>query len=428
LLFDGAGATLRGGYTSSLATQGTLNYNPGGGYSNVIKQLGSGIWSCGNDARVHLTTNGGANWSYLNFWGGTGDGTLCYDLAQLNNTVVAVGSNSGYIKYATSNVASSASWSAASTDAGANVASVAAGNGYFVATRSDRMLMYSPDGQYWSFVATPAGYPTANKAIVRWHPVEKRFYVAVNNELWANAAESGSIVDKVGLDPVNAAYRSIDIKAANPSATTGWYWIRTNGFARKYWVDMDYDGGGWVLVGSHPQNVAIPALSHAQAAQSYDGYGSSTYGIGDPKTYATWVGLNAWTAITSANSAGKNLVYYVAGTATSLGNTAAHSLRSRLKWAGWTSNFAFSGANSLVNELGATDPGLWSYHIAGGYGFSTYDNNLTAGCNYNYAPWWYGSCWSGSLWGGNGGGAYYNMAFWNSSGSDYHAYGAIYIK
>jgi hypothetical protein len=235
-----------------------------------------------------------------------------------------------------------------------------------------------------------------------------------------------------GSSPSKAVLKSTDIKLANPSATTGWYWITVNGTPTQYWIDMDYDGGGWVLVGSHPVNVSIPALTYTQAAEGFGGYASSTYGTGDPKSYSMWVGLNGWNAIATANAAGRNIVYYTANSQVSLGSTGSHARRSRWKWNGWNSAYSWNNPNSLVNEVGGTTPGFWSYHIASNFNFTTYDrdqdtNSGNCATYYNNAPWWYGACWDGSFWGGNGSG-YANAAFWTSSGGDYYNYGAIYVK
>jgi hypothetical protein len=247
---------------------------------------------------------------------------------------------------------------------------------------------------------------------------------------------SWASLGRIKLDGTSAATavdRSTDILAANPTAGTGWYWIKVNNTARQYWVDNVYDGGGWVLVGSHPINISIPGLSYAQAAESFDGFGSSTYGLGTPQSYSLWVGLNGWDAIATANNAGRNIVYYTAGSQVQLGQTGLHARRSRWKWNGWNSLYSWNNANSLVNELGGATPGFWSYHIGNNYNFTTIDRDqdvFSGNCasQFGNAPWWYGACWDGSFWGANGSSGYANAAFWQSSGSDFYNYGAIYVK
>jgi hypothetical protein len=186
-----------------------------------------------------------------------------------------------------------------------------------------------------------------------------------------------TVKKRLGYSSTYPAYSSLDIKRNDPTAATGWYWLSLGGTAGQYWIDMDYDGGGWVLVGSHPINVGIPALTYATAAQSTIMSGSSGFvrGSSTPYGYATWVGLNGWDLIASQNGANSNkeVVYFTAASQMSLGNKDSHQRRSRWKWSGWNSNYSWRNANSLLNEVGGTTPGWWSYHIANNPGFSTYD-------------------------------------------------------
>lgn len=237
-----------------------------------------------------------------------------------------------------------------------------------------------------------------------------------------------------GSSADQALDRSIDImdgRVSNPS--TGWYYLKINGVAKQVWIDTQYDGGGWVLVGSHPRNVSIPALTYAQTTSSTDWSASSSWGNGDPKQYAAWAALDAWTAIATANNVGKNVVYYVANSQVPLGSTGSHSKRARWTWTGWGTNYNWVGAANLNVELSNSgNPGVWSYHISNNYNWSTIDrdqdqNGGSCPSYYNSAPWWYGSCWSGSFWGGNGQ-SYTNSAYWNSSGGDNFPYGAYYVK
>lgn len=248
---------------------------------------------------------------------------------------------------------------------------------------------------------------------------------------WANFA--GSQVSPTGLTSNVAVDRVVDIKTNYPSSPTGWYWVKIGGVPMRLWVDMDYDGGGWTLVASHPINVSIPATTYANGIGTGTTTSSSTYATGDPKSYSLWVGLQTWDSVVSANNAGRNMVYYTAGSQVALGATGSHNRRSRWKWNGWNTSYAWINPNSLSNEVGGTTPGFWSYHISNGYNFTTYDNDqdaYSANCSTSYgnAPWWYGACWDGNFWGGNGSGGHANAAFWTSSGGDYYNYGAIYVK
>lgn len=229
-----------------------------------------------------------------------------------------------------------------------------------------------------------------------------------------------------------AALRSIDIKTLNPSAQTGWYWLNINGSPKKFYIDMDYDGGGWVLVMSHPINVSIRNDIKYMGLVTQATYGSSGFiqGVSNPLSTSVFVGLENWSAIIQANSAYKKLVYYTANSAVGLNGT--HARRSSFNFSGFGSSKQFKGVTNLSNLVGGTTPGLYSYHIANNAGLSTFDwdnDGYGGNCStlYNNAPFWYVACWDGSFWGGNGIG-YQNAAFWTGSGSDYYNYGAIYIK
>lgn len=250
---------------------------------------------------------------------------------------------------------------------------------------------------------------------------------------WSLLTSSSTLPN--GLTSATAVDRVTDIKTNYPSSTTGWYFVKVGGVPFKVWVDMDYDGGGWTLVGSKPINVSIPAVTYQASigTRTVVTSSSNVYGVTDPKTYAMWMGLQTWDSIVSANNAGRNVVYYTAGSQVALGATGSHNRRSRWKWNGWNTAYAWINPNTLSNEVGGTTPGFWSYHIANGFNFSTYDNDQDAyggNCSTSYgnAPWWYGACWDGNFWGGNGAGGHGNAAYWTSSGGDYYNYGAIYVK
>lgn len=247
--------------------------------------------------------------------------------------------------------------------------------------------------------------------------------------------KAGAWPGLVGYSAESAALKSTDIKLINPSATTGWYWLKINNTPTQVYIDMDYDGGGWVLVATHPINISIPGLTYVQSTTDTTQLGSSGFVVGstNPKAYATFSPLDRWTAITTANNAGKNFVYFTAGSQVELGTVASHSRRSRWTWTGWGANYAWQGVAGLTNEVGGTTPGLYSYHIANGYNFSAYDRDQDAygsNCSSSYgnSPWWYGACWDGNFWGANGGGGYSNAAYWAGYSADYYTYGAMYVK
>lgn len=244
------------------------------------------------------------------------------------------------------------------------------------------------------------------------------------NNLTQEITLDGSSADR-------AAISSMSIKQVNPSATTGWYWINIEGNPQQFYVDMDYDGGGWVLVMAHPSGVSIPSVTWAQATSdtvvSSSGF---TRGTSNPKDFAIHTGLPLWRKIVEANDNLQEAIYFVAGSKQELSGT--HNFRSSWRWTGWGSNYNWLGASNLTNHVGGTNPGIWDGHITQNSNYTTFDNDndsYSANCSslYNNAPWWYGACWSGHIWGGNGGSGYANAAHWVGSSTSYN-YGAIYVR
>jgi hypothetical protein len=241
------------------------------------------------------------------------------------------------------------------------------------------------------------------------------------------------IVGADGTSPARAVQKSTDVIAANPSAPTGWYWMLISGQPMPVYINNSFEGGGWVLVGSHPLNVSFPTTKYSNAAQSMDYYGTNGFvaGRNDPRDYAVWLGLAGWNQIVTQNQAGRNFVYYAANGRVGLNET--HARRSKWTWTGWSSTYAWQGAANLVNQVGGETPGLYAYHIANGFSFTTFNvdqdtNSGNCATYYNNAPFWYGSCWDGNFWGGNGAGNYANAAFWTGAGTNYFNYGAMYVK
>jgi hypothetical protein len=250
------------------------------------------------------------------------------------------------------------------------------------------------------------------------------------------APRFGRSVKTIGTTPDNPAAKSTDILAQNPSAATGWYWIAAGNDVGRFWVDMSYSGGGWVLVlNNRTGNGGMPSLSYVDATTkviNFRSTSSTSPGVNygehyTPTNFNLWVGLDAWKSIIDANSSFNKIVFFVSTSYRTLGDTGNHTKRSSWSWTGWSSTYALQGASSLSNEVGASTPGWYNYHIANGYSLTTFDRDQDAyGSNcstsYNNAPWWYGACWSGNIWGYDG------APYWESSGADYHNYAAAYIK
>jgi hypothetical protein len=233
----------------------------------------------------------------------------------------------------------------------------------------------------------------------------------------------------------NPATSGKAIKDAYAYATTGWYWLTVDGSVNLYWIDMDYDGGGWVLVANNRLNTGNIGTTAGTYAASTTGFiTSGNYGLGtNPSNFNLWVGLNKWNSIAAASGQRKFVEIVSSNIGVKLGQTGFHSKRARWTWTGWNGTYVWQGVGNFSRELGANNPGLYSYHIAGGYSFSTYDLDqdiYPGNCAtfYGNTPFWYGSCWDGNLWGGGTGGGYADGPFWSGSDSDYFNYGAYYVK
>jgi len=225
------------------------------------------------------------------------------------------------------------------------------------------------------------------------------------------------------------------IKSVNPYAQTGWYWLSVGGTTSQFWVDMDYDGGGWVMViNNRAGNGAMPNVTYVNATtQNINSTGNYGTASGDytPANFNLWAGLTAWKNIADATAGSNTVVMFVATAYKTLADINNHTKRARFTWTGWSATYAWQGAASYVNEKGSTTAGLWSYHIANGFSLTTYDVDQDvygSNCStlYGNSPWWFGACWDGFYF-PNGGG-YGDFINWSGAGSDLHNYGAIYVR
>lgn len=241
-----------------------------------------------------------------------------------------------------------------------------------------------------------------------------------------NPAADGTTQD-LAVDAVK------DILTVNPDAQTGWYWVKIGTQAYQFWIDTAFEGGGWTLViNNRAGNGGIGEIGYSNATTKVIN-SRGAYGSGNtPADFNLWVGLDAWDTIVDNNNLGRNVCEFVATSYRQLNDSANHTKRAKWTWTGWGPTYAWAGANNLTTQLGTPDPGLWTYHIANGYNLTAHDDdNDVYGSNcanlYGGHPWWFGACWSGNMWGSTSG-SYQDAPFWNSSGSDYHNYGALYIK
>lgn len=239
----------------------------------------------------------------------------------------------------------------------------------------------------------------------------------------------------------NAYYTS----ASQIKGPSGFYNIDIlgNGDRQFVYVNQDYDGGGWVCVIANRFNTGgMKNLTYSNAVNSVNyriGSTRAENGVGDPRSgsrslsnYNIWVGTKYWSALSGRVATGKvTVVQFVSGTnGTALNGS--HTKRYRWRFDNFNSSYAIVNPVAISDETGTGVPGFYNYHAANGFNLTTYDNDQDAyGANcsalYDNNPWWYGACWSGNYFGGYGSG-YQDGPYWDSSGSDYHQYGAIYIK
>jgi prepilin-type N-terminal cleavage/methylation domain-containing protein len=281
-------------------------------------------------------------------------------------------------------------------------------------------------------------------------PASNNYYfrvIAVNTQGFSRPSSVTSYLNiNNGLTPERAAGSSLELKQTsdlfNLNLPTGWYHLKLDGSTSlRYWIDMTYQGGGWLAVLSRPINWTF--TDNGSSNITYARTTGNTIVSSSNASYASaanpggtgpfMLGLTSWhlNATKNATMGGnREVVAFVNTSYAPLSGT--HARRSKWRWTGWGPAFAWLGLSSLVNEVGGTTPGLYSYHAANGYNWTTNDRDqdvASVNCShsYNNAPSWYGACWSGNPWGGNGAN-HANAFFWTSSGGDYWNYGAVYVR
>lgn len=242
-----------------------------------------------------------------------------------------------------------------------------------------------------------------------------------------------------GSSPELAAPSAKYIKQINPSAPNGFYWIRpaANLLPIRVWCDMFYDNGGWVLVMSNCRANTFPEFTGSNGIAGSDGinYQETLNNLtvkngpyNSSMRFSLMVGLRYW------ESLGKNMVQFAAIGTPYLHQTTLHSKRARIRYEGFSPDWAFLSPNYIGNDgSNANPPGLLTYHMAGAGSWEASDRingGHSPACNTYYGgnPWWYRQCWSGSMWGGGSSGLYTDGPWWEGSSADNHNYMAIYLK
>jgi|TARA_R110000744_G_scaffold147121_1_gene260056 hypothetical protein len=255
------------------------------------------------------------------------------------------------------------------------------------------------------------------------------------------SAFTGPKLDATQATPTNIENRFRGRESTTPTGLYAFRMSHNSDKAVRLWVDNEYDGGGWTLVLNNNQYTGgMNNLKYDDAINkaNYRTGGSddstnnvtilkNSYGLGD---FNCWVGLKYWSALANKKTSGKiTVVQIVASSPVELNDTANHTYRAEWTFTGWSSTYGMENKAFVANLKGTTTPGFYSYH-ASNRSLTTYDNDQDGNSGncatyYNNNPFWYGSCWSGNYFAGGG---YADRPYWNSSGGDNHAYGAVYIK
>ncbi|MCB9744168.1 MAG: hypothetical protein H6740_16340 [Alphaproteobacteria bacterium] len=222
-----------------------------------------------------------------------------------------------------------------------------------------------------------------------------------------------------GNSQATAGQTCLDILNTSSSAPDGVYWLDPDGDgdtsdAWQGWCDMTRDGGGWTLVVNNTQ--AVTHSGNPTMTQAINDVLVRGGTLGSSLTsFDLWVGVAEWGDI------GTSSRIEVGASPSSLSHQAFYTLSLNA-----SADYRLTMSGGTIS-LGGNAPGIYAYH--NGSRLSTYDDDndsYSGNCASYYGhPWWYNSCWSGSFWGGT---SHQEAPYWATSGSDYYAWGAIWLQ
>ena len=123
------------------------------------------------------------------------------------------------------------------------------------------------------FLQTPVG-TTAQRPSAAVGQIRKNattgFYESYNGTAWINISTKRNII--LGSTSSNPAKNALHILAAYPNAPSGLYWIQPTGFAtaQQLYCDMDWHGGGLMMVSSNASRDSTIPNGTSRHAQQYE--------------------------------------------------------------------------------------------------------------------------------------------------------------